>query len=357
MRALAKDPENRYATALEMANDLTAIRATLDARQSLPGTVSLRSTIEHALDQRRTSHFRRVRRRRVALSGAGVAAAGVLVLSGWFLARRGMPARATVDTARAGAPAAGAPAPTLSGSPNAPAPNQPRASDPNGDANAAGAKPADSRRAGARPQDSASAKRPVARAQVEPTKTASAPTSPQQSPPPKSAAAGTTQVVTNPPAGTTTASGAGAPVTQQAPAPAPPPAIATPSKPTVSIPQQINPSAAPAPTAANSAAEIGGVIDVYARAIESRDMAELRRVYATITSDQASAFSDFFKSTRLLRATLAVKSLQVDGNHATARVAGTYEFTTSSGRAQQQTVSFEADLRHDGGAWKLVAVR
>jgi hypothetical protein len=108
---------------------------------------------------------------------------------------------------------------------------------------------------------------------------------------------------------------------------------------------------------ANAPAEIGAVVDAYARAIESRDMAELKRVYATITSDQASAFSDFFKSTRSLRAALAVKSLQVDGNKATARVAGTYEFTTSAGRSQQQPVAFDADLRRDGGAWKLVAVR
>jgi len=109
-------------------------------------------------------------------------------------------------------------------------------------------------------------------------------------------------------------------------------------------------------SAANASAEIGNVIDAYARAIESRDMAELRRVYGTITSARASAFSEFFKSTRELRATLAVKSLQVDGSRATARVSGTYEFTTSAGR-QQQTVAFEADLRHDAGIWKLVAVR
>jgi hypothetical protein len=86
-------------------------------------------------------------------------------------------------------------------------------------------------------------------------------------------------------------------------------------------------------------------------------MNQLRRVYSMITSDQASAFSDFFSSTRALRAVLAVKGLQVEGNKATAHVAGTYEFTTTAGRAQQQPVTFQAELRHDGGNWKLVAVR
>ena len=116
-------------------------------------------------------------------------------------------------------------------------------------------------------------------------------------------------------------------------------------------------AAAASPTPANAAAEIGNVIDAYARAIESRDMSQLRRVYTMITSDQASAFSDFFSSTRALHAALAVKGLQVDGNKATAHVSGTYEFTTTAGRAQQQPVTFQAELRHDGGSWKLVAVR
>jgi hypothetical protein len=110
-------------------------------------------------------------------------------------------------------------------------------------------------------------------------------------------------------------------------------------------------------SSANAGAEIANVIDAYARAIESRDMGQLRRVYSMITNDQASAFSDFFSSTRTLRAVLAVKSLQVDGNHATAHVAGTYEFTTTAGRAQQQAATFQVELRRESGVWKLIAVR
>jgi stress response protein SCP2 len=52
-----------------------------------------------------------------------------------------------------------------------------------------------------------------------------------------------------------------------------------------------------------------------------------------------------------------VKSLHVDGASATASVAGIYEYTTTSGRSQQQSVSFQTELRRDGSAWKLTAVR
>lgn len=99
------------------------------------------------------------------------------------------------------------------------------------------------------------------------------------------------------------------------------------------------------------------MIDSYARAIESRDMGELRRVYAAITADQARAFSDFFASTRTLRAALSVKTLHVDGTTATASVSGVYEFTTTNGRSQQQPVNFQTELRRDGTAWRLTAVR
>jgi hypothetical protein len=117
------------------------------------------------------------------------------------------------------------------------------------------------------------------------------------------------------------------------------------------------PTAQPTPPTTNATVEIGAVIDAYARAIESRDMGELRRVYAAITTDQAHAFSDFFASTRTLRATLAVKNVHVDGATATASVSGVYDFTTTSGRSQQQQVNFQTELRRDGGAWKLTAVR
>jgi eukaryotic-like serine/threonine-protein kinase len=354
MRALAKDPEQRYPTALDMANDLLAVRQSLDSRSSAPGTISLRATIEQALDERRTSQFRQVRRRRFAYSGAGIAAAAVLVFAGWFVARRGMGPGDTTTLAAKSAPPTIAPGsatatPVVPDSARAQARQQPRDTDPKPPAASDPRKSAVSQSGKAVPGTG----RVAPRAQSEPA-SARATTSSANSPPtvpPKPPAAGSSQSAASVTAGTVPSSGA--PVTTLQ---TPPPAAAAPSKPIPSSPTQVVAAPPPVSSAANASAEIGNVIDAYARAIESRDMAELRRVYGTITSDQASAFSEFFKSTRELRAALAIKSLQVDGSRATARVAGTYEFTTSAGR-QQQTVAFEADLRHDTGAWKLVAVR
>jgi serine/threonine-protein kinase len=117
------------------------------------------------------------------------------------------------------------------------------------------------------------------------------------------------------------------------------------------------PTSAAAANPAAATAEINAVVDAYARAIESRDLAELRRVYGSMTADQASAFGDFFKNTRTLHAALATRSVRIDGTKATAHVTGTYEFTNTTGRTQTQTVAFDADLRRESGAWKLFAIR
>jgi len=130
--------------------------------------------------------------------------------------------------------------------------------------------------------------------------------------------------------------------TQQAPAPTPVPAA--------------QPQTAARPPA-NPAVEINAVIADYARAIESRDIAELKRTYPGITRQQQQAFTDFFASIRSLQATLNVTSLDVDGATADAKLGGTYEFVNSGGRTQRQVVSFQAQLRRDATGWKLISIR
>ncbi|HEX4684444.1 MAG TPA: serine/threonine-protein kinase [Gemmatimonadaceae bacterium] len=329
MRALAKEPAKRYASAVEMANDLLAVRSVLDADSTASGTLSLRATIESALDDRRTSEFHRVQRRRAAMTGVGVAAAAALMLVGWLLARRGpVPEHQVVSQTVAApnvgqAPTTTSPAPTLEGAPKK-------------EKNAV--------------QSAAAAAGPVA----------PPPARPQ--PQPQTAASRTGRADTTAAVPRTQDKSAPPPVVNSpAVSPLPPVSqVPTAPKDTHTIaPQPLPPVTAPAPAAApsNPSVDIAGVVEAYARAIESRDMAELRRVYATITAAQASAFEDFFSSTRALHAALAAKNIQVEGARATARLSGTYDFTNNTGRDQHQTVSFDAEFRREGGVWKLVVVR
>ena len=111
------------------------------------------------------------------------------------------------------------------------------------------------------------------------------------------------------------------------------------------------------PPAADPAAEIATVIASYARAIESRDLNELRRVYPGMSQTERRAFEEFFRATRSLRASLTVTDLHVEGVTAAARLTGTYQYVTTSGADERRPVSFQAALRRVDGVWRLTAVR
>jgi hypothetical protein len=117
------------------------------------------------------------------------------------------------------------------------------------------------------------------------------------------------------------------------------------------------PAAPPLEPRENAAAQIAAIVTAYARAVESRDIGELRRVYPSMTSEQRNAFEDFFRSTRSLQAALSVAGLQIDGSSAEAHLTGAFDYGTTAGVAEHRPVSFRAALRRDGGAWTLVAVR
>jgi eukaryotic-like serine/threonine-protein kinase len=145
-----------------------------------------------------------------------------------------------------------------------------------------------------------------------------------------------------------------------------PPKPTAPSSFTAPAPTQSAPVAQPVPAVqpqstsrppANPAEEINAVISEYARAIESRDIAELKRTYPGITREQQQRFSQFFSSIRSLQAVLSVTSLDVDGSSAEAKLAGTYEYVTSAGRTERQAVAFVAQLRRESAGWKLASIR
>jgi hypothetical protein len=125
-------------------------------------------------------------------------------------------------------------------------------------------------------------------------------------------------------------------------------------------PLQTAPASAPpsAPVAAPAtAADVAPVIEAYARAIESRDLGAVRRVYPGISADQQRGFEQFFESARRIDVTFRVTGVEGTPTTAEARVAGAYQYERADGRTERQPVSFQASLRREGGSWRLVAVR
>jgi len=326
MHALEKEPQKRYKSALAMANDLALIRDTLETTGRRTAT-SLRATIDTALAGERTARRRRRRDRRVVTLAVGLVVAGAVFVAGRTLSERKARERSpTVAMASSlSAPRHVAADSLRSMVPSPPAPTS-RQTPP---ITTGQRVPPDTRRGTASPAPATS------QLQANGEKNLAAASAPRS-------------VQSNPPAAQPAVPLPNVPEQQS---------IAT-QQPSASAPAATQLPPAPAPEShADVAAQVAAVVAAYARALESRDIDELRRVYPSMSSAQRSAFEDFFRSTRSLRAALSVSELQVDGSSADAQLVGSFNYITSAGVAEQRPVSFRAALRREGTVWKLVAVR
>jgi serine/threonine-protein kinase len=148
-------------------------------------------------------------------------------------------------------------------------------------------------------------------------------------------------------------------VVEQAPVASVAPPPATPAASSAVPPAPVT-SATPTPAQkpeANPRADVADAIAGYARAIGTRDIAEVRRAYPGLTTDQQKGFEQFFHSVHSLRVEFAVSDMSVTDTTAQAHVSGAYEFEDGDGKPQRQPVTFLATLRRDGGAWRLLSVR
>jgi eukaryotic-like serine/threonine-protein kinase len=334
-KAMAKEPAERYASALDMANDLTNVRSKLSG-PSYPASVSLSASVASAIEQsRKTSNLRT---RKFAYIGAGALAAAAVIAIAWSQASG--PGSATLEAADK-PPAATTPASTqLTGATTTGAstgtnaavtdsrppvvqspPTEPPAIQEQrvAAAHQAAAREAAAREAAARVARARAAKVPP---KPVPTRVATAPTTSTVIPPPAVA-------------------------TRQETVQSPPPPVV--SAPVVQPPKQ--------EAAAPSAADIGPTVQAYARAIESRDIGAIRRVYPGLTSNQQQGFEQFFQAARSINVTFRVTNVELSGASADARLVGSYEYMTTAGKTERQPVSFAASLRHEGNGWRLVSVR
>ncbi|PYP54395.1 MAG: hypothetical protein DMD39_01335 [Gemmatimonadetes bacterium] len=321
MKAMAKEPSGRYSSAIEMANDLSTVRAKLSG-PSYPASVSLSASVATALEQARKSS--QVRMRKNALIGAGALAAVALIAAAWSLSTRSRSGElgltggtAPITSAATEQPAATVTPPSTAIT-NATSKQQLPAPTPPTRQGRSPTTPRDTRVAGtAKPTNKPA--QPVVVAPNIPSRVE--PSAP-------SANARQETVVSAPPV--------------------------TAPRPVVTAPAQEAPPPAPA---SPSTAGISPTVEAYARAIESRDISAIRRVYPGLTSDQQRNFEQFFQSARNINVTFRVANVEASGYSADARLVGTYEYVTSAGKTERQPVSFAATLRHDGNAWRLVSVR
>jgi serine/threonine-protein kinase len=104
--------------------------------------------------------------------------------------------------------------------------------------------------------------------------------------------------------------------------------------------------------------QIEQVIAEYARALESRDLGQVRRAYPGLTTAQQQGWKELFQSVRALRVSLTVTALNVASGTADATVSGLYEYqNATTGRAERRPATFRATLVADPAGWRLSAIR
>ena len=120
--------------------------------------------------------------------------------------------------------------------------------------------------------------------------------------------------------------------------------------------QPAAPAAKPAPI--DPRPDIQRAIDDYARALESRDVEQVRHAYPGLTMAQQQSWKGFFESVRNLKAGLTVTGVTFAGVTAEAIVSGVYEYdNASSGRTERRPVTFRALLAVDSTGWRITTIR
>ena len=112
----------------------------------------------------------------------------------------------------------------------------------------------------------------------------------------------------------------------------------------------------PAPTPATRE-DLAPIVEAYARAIESKDIAAIRRVYPGLTADQSRNWSQFFQSARNINVSFRISSVDGNASTADAHLIASYVYVDSDNRTQTQPGNVTATFHREGGAWRLVAVR
>ncbi len=340
-KAMAKDPSHRYQNALEMANDLSAVRSKLSG-PSYPESVSLSASVSSAIEQAKTT---KTRSRNFAFAGAGAAIAIVALLGLSQLVSPRAPAISAADSGTSAGAAIASPPPAVA-APTVAAGSAPIVQTPSTAA------------APAQDPPPPSARRVTPEKPVTSTRTTSAATTRRTPAPAKPAPVRVAQNSTRSPVLSAPAPIIQAPV--QNPVVQPP--VAALQQPAAQAPRQVlaqteeAPAPAPAPRPPTTA-DIAPIIQAYARAIESKDVGAIRRVYPDLTSGQARGFEQFFRSAQNINVTFRVTNVEGSASSAEARLVGSYDYVNSAGQAQHQPVSFAAALRNSGSGWRLVSVR
>ncbi len=103
---------------------------------------------------------------------------------------------------------------------------------------------------------------------------------------------------------------------------------------------------------------VDALIQAYARALESRQISEVRKVYPGIQPEQETQLSTTLRSLEQLKVTFKIGALDVRGDEATATVSGQYEFfSRENRRTERLPVNIVATMQNGASGWMIRQIR
>jgi len=108
---------------------------------------------------------------------------------------------------------------------------------------------------------------------------------------------------------------------------------------------------------ANTRAAIGLLVQDFSRAIESRQTANLRALYPTLTAADAASWAEFFRTVRSLEASYTIENLQVSGATAHGVVGAHYRYVPAKGGAPaESTQPLRMTFHKSSAGWRIAAI-
>jgi len=111
----------------------------------------------------------------------------------------------------------------------------------------------------------------------------------------------------------------------------------------------------PTPAPLDPGPLIDAAIASYARALETKDMAQVRRANSGMSTRQEQDLVSFFKDVKNLKVSLRVTNKTVTGDTAEADVEGTYQFVLDR-QDRGQPVRLHVTLVRAGTSWRITAI-
>lgn len=111
----------------------------------------------------------------------------------------------------------------------------------------------------------------------------------------------------------------------------------------------------PEPTAEEMAAQIDARLEAYRQALESEDIAAVRRTYPGLTAGQESSWRNFFEIAEQVRVTFTILDHTIGDGVATARVS--MHLTYRADGPEDRTSEVTATLERIGQGWRLIRIQ